>query len=86
MDTLNMRPSQTRREIINLNEGTFMFLSIMAEQKGMNLKNLIEEILDGVADGYDDNKIYEWLVRNVPDGTVKASDEEKADFENWLGV
>ena len=61
-------------------------LSLMAANKGTNLKRLIEGLLDKVAEDYDDSKAYAWLVENRPDGQVFLNENEKKDFENWLGV
>ena len=65
---------------------TFRSLSLMAANKGTNLKRLIEGLLDNVAEDYDDSKAYAWLVENRPDGQVFLNENEKKDFENWLGV
>lgn len=47
---------QSKRIIIDLSEDTFRSLSIMAANKGTNLKNLIEGLLDKAAEAYDENK------------------------------
>ena len=75
-----------RRKVIDLKGDTFRPLSLMAANKGTNLKRLIEGLLDRVAEDYDDSKAYTWLVENRPDGQVFLNEEEKKDFENWLGV
>ena len=75
-----------KRKVIDLNGNTFRSLSVLAASKGTNLKNFIEGILDRVAEDYDDNNIYAWLVKNRPEGQVKLNDKEKKDFETWLGV
>ena len=76
----------TKRKVIDLKGDTFRSLSLMAASKGTNLKRLIEGLLDHVAEEYDDNKVYAWLVENRPDGKVFITEKEKEDFENWLGV
>lgn len=76
----------TRRKIIDLNSDTFKALSMMAASEGTNLKHFIESILNRVAESYDDNKMYEWLVNNRPEGQDVVNEEEKKDFESWLGV
>ena len=47
---------QSKRIIIDLSEDTFRWLSIMAANKGTNLKNLIEVLLEKAAEEYDENK------------------------------
>ena len=76
----------SKRKVIDLKGNTFRSLSVMAANKGTNLKRLIEDLLDHVAEAYDDSKAYAWLSKNRPDGHVFLNDKEKADFENWLGV
>lgn len=75
-----------RRKVIDLKGDTFRSLSLMAANKGTNLKRLIEGLLDHVAEDYDDSKAYAWLVENRPDGQIFLDEREKADFESWLGV
>ena len=75
-----------KKKIIDLKGDTFRSLSVMAASKGLNLKNFIEGLLDKVAEEYDDNKAYAWLVENRPEGQVLLNETEKEDFENWLGV
>ena len=47
---------KSKRIIIDLSEDTFRSLSIMAANKGTNLKNLIEVLLEKAAEAYDENK------------------------------
>lgn len=84
MSTLTLIPS--KRKIIDLDENTFKTLSIMAIQKGTNLKKYIEGLLSDIADNYEDAKIYAQLSKNRPDGNVMLNKQEKDDFENWLGL
>lgn len=77
---------QTKKKIIDISGNTFRSLSIMAANRGTNLKKFIESVLDSVAEAYDENQQYAWLVKNDAEGKEKASEKEKADFENWLGV
>ena len=84
MSTATVTP--VKRKIIDLNENTFKTLSIMAIQKGTNLKNYIEDLLNEVAENYDDAKLYAKLCKENPDGLVPASNEEQEEFEKWLGV
>ena len=84
MSTATLAPS--KRKIIDLNEDTFKTLSIMAIQKGTNLKNYIEDVLNELAEDYEDAKIYAKLSQERPDGNVMLNEQEKADLEKWLGV
>ena len=61
-------------------------LSIMAIQKGTNLKNYIEELLNEIAEDYEDAKIYAKLSKERPEGLIPVSKEEQEEFEKWLGV
>lgn len=84
MSTATITPS--KRKIIDLNEDTFKTLSIMAIQKGTNLKHYIEDILNEIAEDYEDAKLYAKLCKEHPEGLVSASKEEQEEFEKWLGV
>ena len=84
MRTATLTPS--KRKIINLDETTFKTLSIMAVEEGTNLKNYIEKLLSEIADNYEDAKLYAKLSKERPEGHVMLNAQEKADFENWLGV
>jgi len=77
---------QSKRKIIDLSEDTFRSLSIMAANKGTNLKNLIEGLLEKAAEAYDENKQYAWLSENISEGKEMVGEEEKKAFESWLGV
>lgn len=77
---------QLKRIIIDLSEDTFRSLSIMAANKGTNLKNLIEVLLDKAAEAYDENNQYAWLSENISEGKEMVGEEEKKEFESWLGV
>ena len=77
---------QSKKILIDLSEDTFRSLSIMAANKGTNLKNLIECLLDKAAEVYDENKQYDWLSENIPEGKEMVGEEEKKSFESWLGV
>lgn len=78
--------TQTKRKIIDLNEDTFKTLSIMAFQKGTNLKNYIEDVLNELAEDYEDAKLYAKLSKEHPEGLIPVSKEEQDEFEKWLGV
>ena len=84
MSALSITP--TKSKIIDLNEDTFTTLSIMAIQKGTNLKNYIEDVLNDLAENYEDAKLYAKLSKEHPEGNVMLNEQEKADFEKWLGV
>lgn len=84
MSAATITPS--KRKIIDLDENTFKTLSIMAIQKGTNLKNYIETLLYDIAEDYEDAKIYAKLSKERPEGHVMLDEQEKADFEKWLGV
>lgn len=84
MKTATLSPS--KRKIINLDETTFKTLSIMAIEEGTNLKNYIEKLLSDIAENYEDARLYAKLSKERPEGHVMLNEQEKADFENWLGV
>lgn len=84
MSSTTITPS--KRKIIDLDENTFKTLSIMAIQKGTNLKNYIENLLNEIAEDYEDAKIYDKLSKERPEGNIMLNEQEKADFEKWLGV
>ena len=82
----NTTLSYSKRKIINLDEETFKTLSIMAIEEGTNLKNYIEKVLSDIADNYQDSKLYAKLSKERPEGHIILNQQEKTDFENWLGV
>ena len=84
MKTTTLSPS--KRKIIDLDDTTFKTLSIMAIEEGTNLKNYIEKVLSEIADNYEDSKFYAKLSKERPEGHVNLNQQEKTDFENWLGV
>ena len=84
MSSVTLTPS--KRKIKDLNEDTFKTLSIMAIQKGTNLKKYIEDVLNELAENYEDAKLYAKLSKENPDGNIMLNEQEKADLENWLGV
>uniref|UniRef100_UPI00402A2DD2 hypothetical protein n=1 Tax=Segatella hominis TaxID=2518605 RepID=UPI00402A2DD2 len=84
MSSATLTPS--KRKIIDLNEDTFKTLSIMAIQKGTNLKKYIEDVLNELAENYEDAKLYAKLSKENPDGNIMLNEQEKADLENWLDV
>ena len=84
MKTTTLSPS--KRKIINLDDATFNMLSIMATEEGTNLKNFIEHLLSDIAKSYEDSRLYTKLCKERPEGNVKLNQQEKADFEKWLGI
>lgn len=84
MNTAKISPS--KRKIIDLDDNTFKTLSIMAIQKGTNLKNYIETLLNDIAENYEDAKIYAKLSKEQPEGLIPVGKEEQDEFEKWLGV
>ena len=76
----------TKKKLIDLKDDTFKALSVMAVQRGTNLKKFIENILDRVADDYDDKLLYDYLSKTEPKGKLPLSDSEQEEFEIWLGV
>ena len=84
MNTTTLSPS--KRKIIDLDDTTFKTLSIMAIEEGTNLKNYIEKLLSDIAYNYEDSKLYAKLNKERPEGHVILNQQEKDDFENWLGV
>lgn len=84
MKTATLSPS--KRKIINLDESTFKTLSIMAIEEGTNLKNYIEKLLSDIADNYEDARLYAKLNKERLEGHVMLNEQEKEDFEKWLGA
>ena len=84
MNTTTLSPS--KRKIINRDEETCKTLSIMAIEEGTNLKNYIEKLLSDIAYNYEDSKLYAKLNKERPEGHVILNQQEKDDYENWLGV
>lgn len=58
----------------------------MAANKGTNLKSLIEVLLEKAAEEFDENKQYAWLSENISEGKIMVGEQEKKEFESWLGV
>ena len=47
---------------------------------------LTEHLLSEIADNYEDARQYAKLSKERPEGHVKLNEQEKAEFEKWLGV
>ena len=45
----------------------------------------IEDILNGIAEDYEDAKLYAKR-KEQPEGLIRANKEEQEDFEKWLNV
>lgn len=75
-----------KKKLIDIKDDTFQTLSIMAVRQGTNLKRLIENLLDRVAEEYDDAEAYTYLSEHYPEGKVMLDKKERSDFMNWLGV
>jgi len=71
---------------IDINPHTFRTLSIRAAEKGTNLKNYIESILDSKAEEEEDLLLYSLCVKNNPECWEFLSPEEKASFEIEFGL
>ena len=50
------------------------------------LKNYIEHLLSDIADNYEDARLYAKLSKERPEGHIMLNEQEKAEFEDWLGV
>ncbi|RKV87266.1 MAG: hypothetical protein D8B59_07075 [Bacteroidetes bacterium] len=57
-----------------------------AARKGTNLKRYIEELLDKAAEDCNDVEMYEYLLKVAPEGKERVSEQEKLEFEDWLGL
>ena len=83
---MNTATVQTRRKNIDIREDVYRFLSIKATASGTNLKKYIEALLEKEVEDMDEAATYQYLCNVRPDGGVALTDEESADFENWLGI
>lgn len=81
-----METTLTRKKLIDIPENVFRNLSIKAAANGTNLKKYIENLLAKDATDIDDNKIYAYLSNTIPEGHKTANEQEKKEFENWLGI
>lgn len=50
------------------------------------MSTVSEDILNGIAEDYEDAKLYAKLRKEQPEGLIRASKEEQEDFEKWLGA
>ena len=85
-----MDTTDTKRKIIDIPEDVFRCLSVKAAIKGTNMQRYIEGLLvkdvEDLVFLMDDNLAYGKISHDDPDGKVKISEEEKQNFELWLGV
>ncbi len=81
-----METTLTRKKLIDIPENVFRNLSIKAAANGTNLKKYIENLLIKDASDIDDNKIYAYLSGTLPDGHKTVNEQDKKEFENWLGI
>lgn len=78
--------AEKKRKIIDIDATTFHSLSVAAARAGVSLKKFIENLLDNAAESYNDAAVYSYLLESDPDGTELLSQDEKTEFENWLGL
>ena len=77
--------SNKKRKNIDLSEDTFRALSVLASANGKNLKAYIETILNNEAKMLNEETIYREFLKN-PESQEIVNSDEKATFEDWLGV
>lgn len=77
---------EDKKKLINIKGNTFHSLSVAAARKGTNLKRYIEELLDKAAEDCNDVEMYEYLLKVAPEGKERVSEQEKLEFEDWLGL
>ena len=77
---------EKKRKNIDIPIDIFRNLSIRAAAEGKSLKAFIENILILEANALSDEEIYRTLVFSKPAGNEYLSEQEQANFENWLGV
>lgn len=68
-----------------MTEDTFRALSVLAAANGKNLKVFIETILNNEAKMLYEEALYREFLKN-PETQEIVSPEEKATFEEWLGL
>ena len=77
---------EDKKKLINIKGNTFYSLSVAAARKGTNLKRYIEELLDKAAEDCNDVEMYEYILKVAPEGKERVSEQEKLEFEDWLGL
>jgi hypothetical protein len=77
---------EKKRKNIDIPIDTFRNLSIRAVAEGKSLKSYIENLLVAEANTVSDEELYQYLVKNKPQGDVYLNETEQKEFENWLEV
>lgn len=77
---------KTKRKLIDIEPNTFHALSLMAAHEGLNLKKFIEQTLNKVAEEYDANAEYAWMIKNYPEASEMVSEAEQDKFEKEIGL
>lgn len=77
---------EKRRIWIDLPQSTERILMLMAENQKMNLKQLMEALLDRAATEYEETATFDHLLAHYPDGQVFLGEQEHQTFIRWLGV
>ena len=72
-----------KRKLIDISEDTLNVLSFKAATKGKSLKAYIESLIEREAK-VSDEELYAFMLEHHP--TEPISEEEKKEFESWLGV
>lgn len=85
--TARISTKQTlHRKVIDIKPNTFRGLSVIAANRGINLKKFIESSLDEIVESYDDAAVYRYLQQTDPEGMEMLSDEEQTAFEKKYGL
>lgn len=50
------------------------------------MSTLSIDVLNDLAENYEDAKLYAKLSKEHPEGLIPVSKEEQEEFEKWLGV
>lgn len=77
----------TTRKLIDLPERAIKGLQLRATTDGVSLKQYMENILiEKSEEKLTDEQLYELMLMMYPDGYESVTDQEKENFESWLGV
>lgn len=75
------------RKLIDLPDNVIKGLQLRATTLGVSLKKYMEDVLiEKSEEELSDEQLYELMLMMYPDGQVQSSENEKKDFETWLGV
>ena len=77
---------EKKRKNIDIPIDTFRNLSLRAVAEGKNLKSYIENLLVMEANALSDEELYQFLIKNKPQGDEYLNEAEQNEFENWLGI